>query len=90
MSPDQQMSALSPRRPPRQIVQFVVLKPPVACLRVVATECSETSGDVWTIPASRMKTQEQHRVPPSSARASRVPAKAQPDSPGTLPPTWRR
>ena len=64
-------------------LRFVVL---TACRvsEVAAAEWSEIDGDVWTIPASRMKTRKQHRVPLSSA-ALQVLAEAKSDSPFVFP-----
>lgn len=64
-------------------LRFVVL---TACRvgEVAGAKWSEIKGDLWTIPASRMKTRKQHRVPLSSA-ALRVLAEAKSDSPFAFP-----
>ena len=45
---------------------------------------SGIDGDDWTVPASRMKTRKQHRVPLSSS-ALRVLTEAKSDSPFVFP-----
>ncbi len=64
-------------------LRFVVL---TACRvsEVAGAKWSEIDGGVWTIPASRMKTKKEHRVPLSSA-ALRVLAEAKSDSPFVFP-----
>lgn len=64
-------------------LRFVAL---TACRvgEVAGAKWSEIEGDLWTIPASRMKTRKQHRVPLSSA-ALRVLAEAKSDSPYVFP-----
>lgn len=64
-------------------LRFVAL---TACRvgEVAGAKWSEIEGDMWTIPASRMKTRRQHRVPLSSA-ALRVLAEAKSDSPFVFP-----
>ena len=64
-------------------LRFVAL---TACRvsEVARAKWSEIDGGVWTIPASRMKTKKEHRVPLSSA-ALRVLAEAKSDSPFVFP-----